>query len=559
MTFRARVLLALGALGLVSLTVFAFGVRREMAAELTEQYRGRVEYQARVIRADLERQNRLVADRLATISETIARDNRFRRGVLETQDSEARDYVLDYAADAMRVSGLDMLQIQDETGRIVSSGHFRNEFDLLDPALPGLLRATAEGMALVRARTAEGGFLALARIDSMRLGRRGYTVAGGVRMERALLGRVEAEGMSVTLVEPGDSAATGDAERVLVLSELAVPYIETTAGGDGTTDTAKILIRQSTAPLDALVQGVDRWFAVALVSAGGIAVLLGVWLASRITKPLADLADQTAGVDLDRLDVSFETDRTDEIGTLARFLDAMTQRLRASVRTLRDVERRAALGDLARQVNHDVKNGLVPVRNVFRHLAEVARDNPAGLPEVFRERQPTVQSAVEYLERLAATYASLAPRLETALCDVNAAARRVAGGLTGTAQIELKLQLDQQLPRVNAEELALRRILENLIRNAVESLDGRPGTVTISTARSPKAAGQVRIVVSDTGPGMNQQQLDQAFSGFYTTKPGGTGLGLSIVRRLVLDLGGSLGVETEPGHGTRFTIELPAA
>jgi signal transduction histidine kinase len=559
MTFRARVLLALGGLVVASLTVFAFGVRREMAAELTRQYGERVDALARVIRTDLTRQDRLVADRLATISEAIARDNRFRRGVLETQESPARDYVLDYAAEAMRVSGLDILQIQDETGRIVSSGHFRNEFDLLDPALPRLLQATAEGMALARARTAEGGFLVLARLDSVRLGRHGYTVAGGVRMERALLGRVEAEGMSITLVAPGDSAIAPDPERPLVVSELALPYIETVAGGNGTTGTARIVIRQSAAPLRALVAGVDRWFAVALAAAGGVAVLLSLWLAARISKPLGDLAERTAGVDLDRLDVSFETDRTDEIGTLARFLDAMTQRLRASVRTLRDVERRVAVGDLARQVNHDVKNGLVPVRNVFRHLAEVARDNPAGLAEVFRERQPTLQSAVDYLERLAATYASLTPRLQTAPCDVNATARHVAGGLTVTPQTELKLELDHQLPRVNAEELALRRIFENLLRNAVESLDGRPGTVMISTARSPKAAGQVRVVVSDTGPGMNQQQLEQAFSGFYTTKPGGTGLGLSIVRRLVLDLGGSLGVETEPGRGTRVTIDLPAA
>jgi signal transduction histidine kinase len=69
----------------------------------------------------------------------------------------------------------------------------------------------------------------------------------------------------------------------------------------------------------------------------------------------------------------------------------------------------------------------------------------------------------------------------------------------------------------------------------------------------------VRISVGDTGPGMTRTELDHAFDDFYTTKAGGTGLGLSIVRRLVLDLNGTLRVETQPGLGTTFLVELPAA
>jgi signal transduction histidine kinase len=67
----------------------------------------------------------------------------------------------------------------------------------------------------------------------------------------------------------------------------------------------------------------------------------------------------------------------------------------------------------------------------------------------------------------------------------------------------------------------------------------------------------VRVHIADTGRGMTRQELDQAFDDFYTTKAGGTGLGLSIVRRLVLDLGGSLRIDTEPGAGTRATVEIP--
>jgi signal transduction histidine kinase len=80
--------------------------------------------------------------------------------------------------------------------------------------------------------------------------------------------------------------------------------------------------------------------------------------------------------------------------------------------------------------------------------------------------------------------------------------------------------------------------------------------VTISGERSP--AGGIRIAVADSGRGMSREELERAFDDFHTTKPTGTGLGLSVVRRLVADLGGSLQVTTEPGAGSRFTVELPA-
>jgi signal transduction histidine kinase len=115
------------------------------------------------------------------------------------------------------------------------------------------------------------------------------------------------------------------------------------------------------------------------------------------------------------------------------------------------------------------------------------------------------------------------------------------------------------LPPASADPLVVRRILENLVGNAVESLNDRDGSVTVATERVASAAStMVRLTVSDTGSGMTREQLDRAFEDFHTTKPGGAGLGLSIVRRLVLDLGGSFRIETEPGTGTRAIVELPA-
>jgi signal transduction histidine kinase len=317
-------------------------------------------------------------------------------------------------------------------------------------------------------------------------------------------------------------------------------------------------VTQSPATLRALRQGLDRWFLVALAIAAPLALLAAAWLAGRISRPLTTLAEQTAAIDLERLDQPFTSDRDDEIGALAGVLAAMTERLRLGTVRLREVERRAATGDLARQVNHDVKNGLVPIRNVLRHLSQVARDAPASLPAVFEERRGTLEASLDYLDTLARNYARLSPALEPTLCDVNGVIAEVVRA-TGPGGATVRAETAPSLPRVAADPLALRRVLENLVSNALDSLAGRnDGVVTLGSeiVGAPEGAA-VRLVVADNGPGMTRAELDRAFDDFHTTKPGGTGLGLSIVRRLVLDLGGALRIETAPGSGTRVILELP--
>ena len=115
------------------------------------------------------------------------------------------------------------------------------------------------------------------------------------------------------------------------------------------------------------------------------------------------------------------------------------------------------------------------------------------------------------------------------------------------------------LPRVRADAVVLRRVVENLVSNAVDALEGKPGRVTLTAAAANGPEPAVRLAVADTGRGMTRDELDRAFDDFYTTKTSGTGLGLSVVRRLVADLGGTLRVETQPGEGSTFTVEIPSA
>jgi signal transduction histidine kinase len=208
-------------------------------------------------------------------------------------------------------------------------------------------------------------------------------------------------------------------------------------------------------------------------------------------------------------------------------------------------------------VNHDVKNGLAPIRNVLRHLVEVAERDPAALARVLGERRATLEQSVAYLEQLARNYAHPSPALRGDATDPRPIVRAVADAVTATRVV---LQLPDVLPAVRADAVVLQRILENLVANAVDALEGKPGTVTIGAHPQGDGANRrVRFTVADTGRGMTRAELDRALEGAHSTKAGGTGVGLAVVQRLIGELGGSLRAESAPGAGSTFTVEVPAS
>ena len=554
MSFRSRLLIAFVLATVIPLAVLAIGVRRQLTTRLVGQHQRRVEGMARVAAQDVDRESALVAGRLASLMRALRTDDRFRLATIRGDDGE-RGYVLDWAEQAMRTTGLSMLQLQDDQGRIVSSGHFRNEFDRLEPDLARALAATKSAV-LVRARAPDGSFLALARVDSVFLANRRFDIVGGVRVDSAFLERfAREEGLTVSLMTPSDTGGrTAPARSDNVVAELAIPYTE--MGDARHLPPARLVIAYTIPELAALRRDVDRWFILAMVLVVVGAITLAAMLSARLSRPLTTLTHAASTIDLDGPELAIAAQRDDEIGTLARRLGGLSTRLRASAARLRQAERRATVGDMARQVNHDIKNGLIPIRNVLRHLVQVQEQQPHDLASVFGERRSTLESSVSYLDTLARNYARLTPSVEQRAVDVNAIADEVARSGVVSENVRVRTRLDDTLPRAFGDAVIVRRILDNLVRNAIESLDGHGGDVTIATSRA--RSGAIRILIVDTGRGMNEQELMHAFDDFYTTKPDGTGLGLSVVRRLTADLNGSLRVESEPGRGTTFTIELPA-
>ncbi len=584
MSLRLRILIASIFLGLTPLLLLGLGIQNELARRLTAQYTESAETLVSIVRAELGEESRDLGTRLEALKARIAEDNQFRLGAADTL-FVFRPYVIDYAPSAMPLMGLSMLQIQDARGRILSSGHFRNEYDRIDRQTPRLLAAAPNGTALLTVHTPEDSLLVLARVDSLVMGGRKFTIVAGVAAgSRFLFELAPGHGLDVTFVTPGgfkssrpdlaamdtsrprDAAADSteaDWRRLLpadryIVRVIDMPYADPVNLRRLTT--AALIVSY---PLDALEEAranVRVWLLIALLTISGGTLIFSIWLSLGISRPIRLLTSQTEGIDLDTLNVDFSSRRRDEVGTLSRFLDSMVMRLRRSRERLRDAERRATVGDLARQVNHDLRNGLTPIRNVIRHFQEAAEKEPEELPRIVRERSPTLTGSIEYLESLATQYAKLYAQGRRSRVNVNELCRGLEHGISSD-RVRFRMETAADLPPVAADPVALRRVLENLVRNAAESFEDGPGEVRVATrtVQGPAGGAAAEITVSDNGPGIPEQELDIIFNDFYTTKTGGSGLGLSIVRRLVADNEGSLSVESTVGSGTTFRIVFPAA
>jgi signal transduction histidine kinase len=571
MSLRARLVIAFGAVALVPLALLALGLRESTTRNLVEQYNARLEQTQEAVQAELEQQSDDIVGRLESLTRALQNDASFRAGAVADQP-EFRGYVLDYASTAMALAGLSMLQIHDPEGRIISSGHFRNEHGRIDAATPRALAAAASGdLTLMTARSPAGEFFALAGARTLVISGRRFTLVGGVTVDSAFLGRLVADPDTIVVLRHDgvdvlaarERGAAGEA--VASLDPLTSKTIEMRllrpAGDTHTASSpAALVLLQPRTRLETLLRRNDRLSLAGAAAAVAIALVLALWVSARISRPLADLAEKTSVLDLDRLDVPFEGG-ADEVGRLSLTLGDLASRLRSSTSRVREAERRATVGELARQINHDIKNGLIPLRNVMRHLAAVQRDDPGSIAGVLAERRPTIDSSLAYLETLATNYERLAPSADRRDSDVNAVVVEVLRGAREHEHVELQSQLAPQLPRVSGSSVAMRRILENLIANGVDSLESRQGRITVTTERIDRDGepALVRVTVADTGRGMGREEAARIFEDFYTTKEGGTGLGLSIVRRLVMDMHGTIRAESEPGRGSRMIVEIPAA
>jgi nitrogen fixation/metabolism regulation signal transduction histidine kinase len=244
-----------------------------------------------------------------------------------------------------------------------------------------------------------------------------------------------------------------------------------------------------------------------------------------------------------------------ESGGLVLVFDDITQLLHA--------QREAAWGEVARRLAHEIKNPLTPIQlsaeRVRRRLMGSLDERDA---EVLERATHTIVQQVEAMKQMVNAFSDYAraPAVELTSVDVNKLAREAIDLYHAQdARVHFELELEPEGAVIEADRGRVRQVLNNLLTNSLEALEGRPEpAVTVCTRRVPAAGGCfVELVVRDNGPGFHQDLAGQMFDPYVTSKPKGTGLGLAIVRKIVEEHGGRIQADNQAAGGAQVRVWLP--
>ena len=594
LVFSLTVVLAVAAVAwIVSLRtrqVFAEADRKRTAA-IVEQFRHEFQARANDVAARVTRV--AASDRLARMAFELSRSGGDASGYVNEAATLARDYELDF------------LEVLSADGSIISSAQWPARFGYTEDALAAgqqqtLLRreplpdgSSAIGVFALR-QVQDSNSPALSPKDGEQGGAPtlGLYVIGGRRLDRAFLANLATPADSTILLYPVLSTSFDPQQLVSTTGELAQaaryqPLIEQarTSGKPAPgviyiTDRRVDSVDATAVPLSApdgsvlavmVVANSRRDFvelqqhirAIAYGVAGAgilLAIAASLWITSRISRPIERLAAAAREVAAGNWDARVAVDSRDEVGTLAASFNHMTQQLAEQRERLVQSERVAAWRELARRLAHELKNPLFPLQLTVENLTKARKLSPEEFDEIFHESTATLMAEIANLKNIIARFSDFSkmPKPQLEVVDVTELLGKVAAlyePVLAQHQPPIALQCatgDGHL-RVAADPELLHRALSNLVLNAMDAMP-QGGTVTIGARRNDEA---VEITIADTGTGMTAEECERLFTPYYTTKQHGTGLGLAIVQSVVSDHGGTIRVESKPGSGTSFVIDLP--
>jgi two-component system, NtrC family, sensor kinase len=288
-----------------------------------------------------------------------------------------------------------------------------------------------------------------------------------------------------------------------------------------------------------------------------LAVLIAIPVAWSISRPLTGLASATRKVAQGDWSVRVSVEGYMEMQSLAESFNKMVEALKETQEQLVQKEKLASVGQLAAGVAHEINN---PLGSVLLYADILRKETPDEDPQqqedldmIIREatRCKTIVNDLLNFSRQNEVMAQ-----ETDLNELLAEVSAEASKQDLFNHLEVVSELDPGLPPIQADPLQLRQVFVNLMNNAAEAMP-HGGRLTLRTRRGP-SKGLVTIEVEDTGVGITEENMKKLFTPFFTTKPigKGTGLGLAIIYGIVKMHRGQIGVKSDPGQGTRFTITL---
>ncbi len=281
-------------------------------------------------------------------------------------------------------------------------------------------------------------------------------------------------------------------------------------------------------------------------------------VANQITSPLSLIQESISKTMIGKKNKPIEWKRNDEIGSLIKEYNAMIEALEENANRLAQTEREIAWREMAKQVAHEIKNPLTPLKLGIQMLDRSWRDKDVNFDDKFLKFSKSFLEQIDSLSRIASEFSNFAKMPELKLEDLN-----LLEILNRATQVYSQMENIQiftdELALINIKVIAdkdqLLRSFNNLLKNAIEAIIvDKDGVIEISGRTIKK---KIEITIKDNGGGIPEDLRDRIFVPNFTTKSSGTGLGLAFVKQSVENMGGNIFFITEINVGTTFHIILP--
>jgi two-component system nitrogen regulation sensor histidine kinase NtrY len=288
-----------------------------------------------------------------------------------------------------------------------------------------------------------------------------------------------------------------------------------------------------------------------------ITIVISIFISNQITRPLELLQQRFRQLKLgDRYEEIFYK-RKDEIGSLVEEYNRMVRELEKSVALLAKSERESAWREMAKQIAHEIKNPLTPMRLSVQQLQKIWNEKREDFDKYMDSVSATLIEQIDNLSAIASEFSNFAkmPEVKSEPVDIVDVVRKCVKLFEGNARYSITFHTSDEQLQIQSDREQLSRVLINVIKNGIQSIpEDRQGIIKVELA---KKDAEVEIRISDNGRGIPDEVKSKMFMPNFTTKTSGMGLGLAIVKNIIEQLRGKITFTTRIGEGTAFTLQFP--
>ncbi len=287
-----------------------------------------------------------------------------------------------------------------------------------------------------------------------------------------------------------------------------------------------------------------------------IAFALAYFLSSFITKSLKRISDKITETNLNQKNEKIDLDDSSrEISLLINAYNTLVDKLEDSAAKLAQSEREQAWREMAKQVAHEIKNPLTPMRLTVQSFQRRFDPNDPDIRQKMDDYSKTLIQQIDIMSSVASAFSNFAsmPAQQNETLNVGKVVE-LALDIFNEDYIELQLPDEKIITRMDRTQLI--RIITNLVKNGIQAIPEEQLDKKI-VVRIKRLANEVEIAVSDNGSGIPPENSDRIFEPKFTTKTSGMGLGLGIIKNIIENYSGTITFETQLGHGSTFYVRLP--